>query len=127
MEIQELTREQLLAENPALVDEIVNQAVEAERERVSEIESLTLPGFEAEAAEAKATGMSATDFVKSIAAKAKAKGAAFMAERAAETKPAEEVAAGAAEDTVPDENAEMKTKAQKIADKAKELMNTGNI
>lgn len=126
MEIKDCTREQLLAENPALVEEIQNQAVAAERARVNEIDDLTIPGYEADAAEAKANGTSAVDFVKSIAAKAKQKGAAFMAQRAEETAPAQEVAAGAAEDKDLSEEDEIKAEAKKIAAYAAEMSTTGN-
>ena len=126
MEIKDCTREQLLAENPALVDEIVNQAVAAERARVEEIDSLTIPGFEADAAEAKANGTSAVDFVKSIAAKAKQKGADFLAARAQETAPAQEVTAGAAEDDDPSEEEQIQAEAKKIAEYAAEMNGTGN-
>jgi len=125
MEIKDCTREQLLAENPALVDEIVNQAVAAERARVEEIDSLTIPGFEADAAEAKANGTSAVDFVKSIAAKAKQKGAAFMAQRAEETAPAQEVTAGAAEADHVSEEEQIQAEAKKIAEYAAEMSGTG--
>jgi len=127
MEIRDLTREQLLAENPALVDEIVNQAVADERARVSEIDSLTMPGFEADAAEAKANGTSAVDFVRTIAAKARQKGAAFMEARAAETAPAAEVAAGAAEEEAPGKAADISAAAQRVADKVAEKLKAGNI
>ena len=126
MEIKDCTREQLLAENPALVDEIVNQAVTAERARVEEIDNLTIPGYEADAAEAKANGTSAVDFVKSIAAKAKQKGAAFMAQRTEETAPAASVAAGAAEDEDKSEEDEIQAEAKKNAELAAQMVGSSN-
>ena len=127
MEIKDCTREQLLAENPALVDEIVNQAVAEERARVSEIDDLTMPGYEADAAEAKANGMSAVEFVKTIAAKAKQKGAAFMAQRAVETAPAANVTAGAAEEDHVSEEEQIRNLATELAGYAEEMSgkNTG--
>ncbi len=129
MEIKDVTREQLLAENPALVDEIVNQAVTEERERVQGINDLTLEGFEAEAEEAKAQGTSVTDFVRTMRAKAaarkaeaRAKGEAFMTARAAETAPAAKVAAGAAEDDKKSEEDEIQAEARKIAEEAAQMM-----
>lgn len=122
MEIKDVTREQLLAENPALVDEIVNRAVTEERARVDEIDSLTMPGFEADAAEAKANGMSAIDFVKAIAAKQKQKGSTFLQARKAETAPAQTVTAGAAEDDRKSEADEIEAEAQKIADEAASMI-----
>lgn len=126
MEIKDCTREQLLAENPALAEEIRNQAVADERERVSEIESLTLPGYEADAAEAKANGTSAADFVKAIAAKAKQKGAAFLAQRTEETAPAKAVTAGAAEDDQTSDEDEIEAEAKKIAAYAAEMSGKGS-
>ena len=69
MEIKDCTREQLLAENPALAEEIRNQAVADERDRIAGITDMTLPGFEAEAEEAKANGTSVADFMKACRAK----------------------------------------------------------
>jgi hypothetical protein len=132
MEIKDCTREQLLAENPALVDEIVNQAVTAERERVAQIESLTLPGFEAEAEEARKSGASVTDFIRTMTAKAeekkaaaKAAGNAFIAARQEETKPAEDVAPGAAEDDDKTEEEEIQNTAKEIAGYAAEMSGSG--
>lgn len=121
MEIKDCTREQLLAENPALVDEIVNQAVADERARVEEIDNLTMPGYEADAAEAKANGTSAVDFVKAIAAKAKQKGATFMEQRTKETAPAANVAAGAAEAENQTEEEQIEAAAKEIAKYAAEM------
>ena len=94
--------------------------------RYKEIDSLTIPGFEADAAEAKANGTSAVDFVKSIAAKAKQKGTDFLAARAQETAPAQEVTAGAAEDDDPSEEEQIQAEAKKIAEYAAEMSGTGN-
>ena len=123
MEIKDCTREQLLAENPALVDEIVNQAVADERARVEEITNLTLPGYEADAEEAKANGTSAMDFVKTIAAKSKQKGATFLAARKEETALAKEVKAGNPEAT--SEEDEIRAWAKKSAEMAIEMSGYG--
>lgn len=129
MEIKDCTREQLLAENPALAEEIRNQAVADERERVQGINDLTLEGFEAEAEEAKANGTSVTDFVKAMRAKAaakkaeaKAKGEAFVTARVAETAPAKNVSAGAAEDANTSEEDEIQAEAKKNAELAAQMM-----
>ena len=129
MEIKDCTREQLLAENPALAEEIRNQAVADERERVQGINDLTLEGFEAEAEEAKAKGTSVTDFVKAMRAKAaakkaeaKAKGEAFVTARVAETAPAKNVSAGAAEDANTSEEDEIQAEAKKNAELAAQMM-----
>ena len=96
MEINELTAEQLQAQNPALFSQVQESAVAAERERLADIDALTLPGYEAMAAEAKAKGTSALDFQKQIVKAQKEKGNAFLAQRQQETQPAQEVAGSAA-------------------------------
>ena len=113
MEMSNLTSDQLQAENPALFDQIRQQAIETERQRLEEIDALTLPGCETMAAEAKKNGTSALDFQKQVVAAQKAKGAAFLANRQKETEPAEDVAPGAAGDG--------KTEEQEIADNAKDI------
>lgn len=129
MEIKDVTRDQLLAENPALVDEIVNQAVADERDRVAGIDEMTLPGYEAEAEQAKTNGTSVADFIKACRAKsaqvkaeAQKKGNAFMAARQEETAPAQAVAAGAAEDDKTSEDEAIKAEAKKIAEEAAQMM-----
>ena len=94
---------------------------------MSEIDDLTMPGYEADAAEAKANGMSAVEFVKTIAAKAKQKGAAFMAQRAVETAPAANVTAGAAEEDHVSEEEQIRNLATELAGYAEEMSgkNTG--
>lgn len=96
MEINELTAEQLQAQNPALFSQVQESAVAAERERLADIDALTLPGYEAMAAEAKAKGTSALDFQKQIVKAQKEKGNAFLAQRQQETQPAQSVAGSAA-------------------------------
>ena len=96
-----------------------------ERERVAEIDALTMPGYEADAAEAKASGMSAADFVKSIAAKARQKGAAFMAQRKEETAPAANVAPGAAEADDKSEEDEIMAEAKRNAELAAQMTGSG--
>lgn len=129
MEIKDCTREQLLAENPALAEEIRNQAVADERDRIAGITDMTLPGFEAEAEEAKANGTSVADFMKACRAKAQAKkaedaakGAQFMEQRTQETAPAANVAPGAAEDEKDSEEDEIKAEAEKNAKLAAEMI-----
>lgn len=97
MEINELTAEQLQAQNPALFSQVQESAVAAERERLADIDALTLPGYEAMAAEAKANGTSALDFQKQIVKARKEKGNAFLTQRQQETQPAQEVAGSAAQ------------------------------
>lgn len=118
MEIKDLTREQLASENPALVDEIVRQAVEAERERVSGIDAVTMPGYEADAEAAKQSGASVADFIKSVVQKSRQKGTNFLAARQEETAPAQTVTAGAAEDKAASADEEEDKAARMVAEEA---------
>ena len=64
---------------PALVDQIEQAAVSAERERIKGIEDVALPGSEELLAEAKFTNpMSVSDFAVALVKGAKTKGAAFL-------------------------------------------------
>ena len=132
MEIKDCTREQLLAENPALAEEIRNQAVADERDRVAGIDEMTLPGFEAEAEKAKADGTSVADFIKACRAantakkaEAQKKGEQFMEQRTKETAPAANVAPGAAEAENKSEEDEILAEAKKNAELAAQMMGTG--
>jgi len=113
MELNELTAEQLQTGNPALYQQVQQSAIEAERERLADIDALTLPGYEAMAAEAKQKGTSAMEFQKQIVAAQKAKAGDFLEHRREETRPAEQVAGGAA--------ASGKTEEQEIEDNAKSI------
>ena len=95
MELEGLTMDELRAGNPALVDQIRQDAVNAERERLSDIDALTIPGYEEMASEAKANGTSVIDFQKQIVAAMKQKGTDFLAARKEEVAPAQEVAGDA--------------------------------
>lgn len=90
MEIKDITMEQLQAENP----ELLNAAIAAERQRVQDIDDLTLPGYEQMAADAKRNGTSAMDFQKMVVKAQREKGATFMQQRQQETKPAASVQGG---------------------------------
>lgn len=114
MDINELTAEQLQAQNPALLSQIQQNAVQAERERLDEIDALTLPGYETMAAEAKKNGTSAMDFQKQIVKTQKEKGANFLSQRKDETAAAQQVAGSAAAGSG-------KTEAQEIEDNAKDI------
>lgn len=126
MEIRDITREQLLAENPALAEEIAHQAVEEERERVSGIDAVTMPGYEQEAEEAKASGVSIQDFIRNMVQKSRQKGRDFMAARQQETAPAQQVTGGAAEDDQATEEDEIQKEAKLIAEEAARMMDTGS-
>ena len=123
MEIKDITRDQLLAENPALAEEIRNSAIQAERERMEEINALCVPGYEAMAEEAKKNGTSAVDFQKAVVKAMKEKGNTFMAQRKQETAPAANIAGASASDTAANEDEELKKFAKEMAGYAAESKN----
>jgi ATP-dependent protease ClpP protease subunit len=106
MEIKDITLGALQAENPALFGEIQAAAVKAERERLDEIDALTLPGYGDMAAQAKADGLSAMEFQKQIVAAQRQKGKDFLTARKAETEPAAEIRGDASEGTKADKSPE---------------------
>lgn len=113
MELNENTTvEQLKDANPALLASIQQAAITAERDRLSDIDALTLPGYEEMAEKAKADGTSAADFQKQLVKAMKEKGSVFLDQRKDETAPAEDVTGGAPEDKAPE---------QEIDDFAKEM------
>lgn len=118
MDIKDLTMEALREGNPALIEQIKQEAVESERERLSDIDALTVPGYEEMAEQAKADGTSAMEFQKQFVAAMRKKGADFLKARAEETAPAQQVAGGAAEDEE-DEEQKVKAIAESIAEYAK--------
>ena len=122
MEINELTIDQLREGNPALLEQIQQSAVEAERERLSDIDALTIPGYEEMAEQAKADGTSVMEFQKQIVAAMKQKGDTFMQARQQETAKAQAVPGGAAEDDAETEDAKAKRDAEQVAEYAKEMM-----
>lgn len=119
MDINELTVDMLVQQAPALVDEIRQSAIAAERERVADIESLTMPGYEELAEQAKANGTSAMDFHKQLAAAMRQKGKEFMESRKAETIAAAQVAGQSASDNTVDEAKILADNANEIAAYAK--------
>ena len=113
MDIKDINLDQLRADNPALFDQIRQDAVSAERQRIEDIDALTLPGYEAMAAEAKANGTSAMDFQRQVVQAQKQKGKDFITNRQQETAPATNVPGSAAQTG--------KTEEQEILDNAKEI------
>ena len=83
-----------------VMDEIqVRQAAVAEeRQRVRDIDAVTLPGYEQVAAEAKENGDSVQEFMARMVAAQRAKGGQFMEARRQELKPAKVVGGGAPEE-----------------------------
>lgn len=124
MELNELTREQLASENPALMNEIIQQAVAAERERVNGIDAVTMPGFESDAAQAKADGTSVEDFIRGVVAKSREKGADFLKARQEETRPAAQVRGDGADDR--SEEDEIAEEAKRNAAYAAEMAGHGS-
>ena len=114
MEINDITMEQLRNGNPDLYAQVQQNAVEAERARLEDIDALTLPGYEDMAAQAKADGTSALDFQRQIVAAQKKKGADYLRSRKKETDPARDVTGGQPGDG-------KKTPEQEIEDNAKDI------
>lgn len=121
MDIKELNVDQLRAENPALLQEIAQAAVAADRQRQDDIDAITPPvaEYQAMADAAKKDGTSFTDYQRSLVAAMKAKGPAYMAARQQETAPAQAVTGGASTDTDNDEAQEIKRNAEAMAAYAK--------
>lgn len=122
MDIKDITQEQLLAENPALIQQIQQAAVAADAQRREDIDAITPPQaeYQAMAEEAKKNGTSVMDFQRQIVAAMKQKGANHMADRQKETAPAQTVTGGAADDRKGNEEQDMKQYAESMAKYAKE-------
>lgn len=125
MELNDITLEQLREGNPALLEQIKQNAVDAERERLSDIDALTVPGYEDLATKAKAEGTSAMDFQKQIVAAMRQKGNDFLEARQRETAPAQEVVGGEPSNTKTEEQ-EIQDNAKLIAEYAKGYTATGD-
>lgn len=119
MDIGSISMEELRAQNPALVDQIKQSAVTAERARMDDIDALTIPGYEQMAAEAKKNGTSALEFQKSLVTAMKQKGANFMQARVQETSAAQAVTGGAPDD-IGNEDSEIAANAKAIAEYARQ-------
>ena len=115
MELENLTLEQLRDANPALLAQIQQEAVNTERERLADIDALTIPGYEEMADQVKADGTSAMDFQKQIVAAMKEQGSHFIQARREETAPAEEIAGGTPTDNVETEEQRIQKAAEDIA------------
>lgn len=125
MDIKELNVEQLRAENPALLEQIQQAAIAADRQRQEDIDAITPPTaeYQAMADAAKKNGTSAMDFHKQIVAAMKQKGANFQAARQEETKPAQNVTGGAPQDTERNNEQEILQNAKDVAEYAKAYRN----
>ena len=121
MELNENTTvEQLREANPALLAQVQQEAVAAERNRLAEIDALTMPGYEQLAQEAKENGTSAMDFHKQLISAMKQKGTDFLNSRREETSPAAGVAGGAPADNQKTEEQEIQDNAKAIAEYTKQ-------
>lgn len=118
-EIKDITMQELEAQNPGLVSEVIAK----ERERVQEIDALTPAGYEQMAKDAKEKGTSAAEYLKMIVKAQKEKGAEFMNARTNEVKPGEQVPGG--EPGNNDPAADMKAFAKEMGEYAK-AMSAGN-
>ena len=98
MEIKDINMDQLRSENPALLEQIQQDALAMERQRIEDIDALTLPGCEEMAEEAKKKGTSVMEFQKQIVQAQKQKGKAYLDARQRETEPAKNVAGQSAEE-----------------------------
>lgn len=121
MDINNLTLEELRAQNPALFASIVSVGSEDERKRIQDIDDLTPVGYEEMAVKAKADGTSALDYHKQIVKAQREKGAQFLADRQKETAPAAQVPGSAAEDSDKPDSTEqqIQANAKEIAEMAK--------
>ena len=119
MDINDITMEQLREQNPTLCSAIADAAIAEERQRVQDIEDMTIAGYEDMAAKAKADGTSAIEFHKSVVKAQREKGKKHLASRAEETADAAKIAGGDAKDNdAADEEAQMNAfaeEAKKIA------------
>lgn len=128
-ENQNMTAEQLRETNSALYNEISAAAIQQERERMSQIDDLTIPGYEAMAEEAKKNGTSAVDFMAKVAAAQRSKRQNYLDARAQETAKAAQVpAADAADNPKPKASAEdeIEAFAKAVADDVKHMKASGD-
>lgn len=120
-ELKDATAEMLNTENPELARSIAEQAVNAERERIQQIEDMTPPGadYAQMKAEAMRNGTSTGEYLKMVVAKQKEKAGGYMTARTKETASAKEVTGGGAADQ--DETPEAKENkwAKEVADLAR--------
>lgn len=121
MEMKDITMEQLKDGNPELFQQIRQQGVTEERERMQQIDALTDEGFEEMAQEAKNNGTSAADFLKQVVSHRAEKKKSFLASRQSETARASKVAGGQSEDNDgANEAEEIKQFAKEAAEMAKQ-------
>ena len=126
MGLKDLTLEQLRDGNPDLFRQIQDEVVKREHERLSDIDALTMPGYEDLAEKAKADGTSAIDFQKEVVAAMKQKGHDFLDARKTETAAAKAVHGEAAETRLETEEQAIKSNADDMAHYASEYVANGD-
>ena len=126
MDLNNITVEQLQEGNADLMAQIQQNAIKAERERIADIDALTMPGYEDLANKAKADGTSAIEFQKSLVAAMKEKGSNFLQARQQETEPSQNVGGGNPAEGIMNEEQDIQETAKQIADYAKDYRVTGN-
>ena len=112
MEIKDMTMDDLRSGNPELFKQIMEQGAANERERMTEIDDMTISGYEEMAQQAKQDGTDAVTFAKMLAKAQKQKGKNYLANREVETAAAEEVVGG---DTADNDGANDDEEIQKFA------------
>lgn len=126
MEIKDITMDQLRGENPELFQQIRQQGVTEERERMQQIDALTDEGFEEMAQEAKASGTSAADFLKNVVTARAAKKKNFIENRKQETEGCAAVAGGtSADNDHANDSADVEKYAREAAEIAKQCGHSG--
>ncbi len=122
-ELKNATAEQLQAENPALMQDIAQKAVAAERERMQRIDRLTPKGakFAELAKKAKEEGTSVEDYLAQVIEAQDKEGAEYLEARKKETASAEHVGGGDSGDNDDDKEARADKAAKEIAEMAKEM------
>lgn len=126
MDIKDLTREDLEKENPGLVQAIIQDAMQAERERVEDIKDMTVPGYEELRDKAIRDGVSASEYNKQIVAAMREKRTQYVTDRAKETAECEKVEGGAAEAQEPSEDDKIKAYATEMAKLCGEVETRGS-
>ena len=126
MDWKDVTVDMLRQEAPELFAQAASQGAQQERERLTEIDELTPPGYEKMAADAKANGESALEFHKRIIRAQREKGEEFLKAREREVQPVKNVPGGGAEEQE-NEKAMMDAMAKEIAGYAHDVGRSGGM
>ena len=126
MDWKDVTVDMLRQEAPELFAQAASQGAQQERERLTEIDELTPPGYEKMAADAKANGESALEFHKRIIRAQREKGEEFLKAREREVQPVKNVPGGGAEEQE-NEKTMMDAMAREIAGYAHDAGRSGGM